>query len=110
MNRKPKDIEPHLLQWQHRYNDWQAQYEALRTLTQCGPEAPIATAMGLMWDAYTDCLAREVGDTADWLSWYCWENGMGTKGLEATGADGKTIRVRTAAHLARVICAPGTQC
>jgi hypothetical protein len=102
--KKPADIAPRLLEWQQRYDDWQTQYRALRELTRCGPEAPIAAAMGSMWDAYTDCLAREVGDSADWLAWYCWENDMGAKGLEVTSATGKTIQVRTVAHLARVIC------
>lgn len=98
------EIAPKLLEWQRIYNDWQAQYETLQALTRCGPEAPIALVMGRMWDAYTSAVAREVGDTNDWLDWYCWENDMGTKGLEVTSTSGKTIKVKTVAHLARVIC------
>lgn len=104
MKKKPKDIAPRLLEWQRMYDDWQAQYTALQALTKCGPEAPITLAMGRMWDAYTACLAREVGDESEWLEWYCWENEMGAKGLEVTSTSGKTIKVTTVAHLARVIC------
>jgi hypothetical protein len=101
---KPADILPRLEEWQRVYADWMAQYQALQALTRCGPEAPIALAMGRMWDAYTACLAREVGEERAWLDWYCWENDMGAKGLEVTSTSGKTIKVRTVAHLARVIC------
>ena len=102
--KKPADIAPRLLEWQRIYDQWQTQYQALQALTKCGPEAPIAAAMGQMWDAYTDALARELGDDNDWLGWYCWENDMGAKGLEVTSTSGKTIKVKTVAHLARVIC------
>ena len=102
--RKPADILPRLLEWQQIYDDWMVQYTALQTLTKCGPEAPIALAMGRMWDAYTACVVRDVGDENDWLDWYCWENDMGAKGLPVTKTSGKTIKVRTVAHLARVIC------
>jgi len=102
--KKPADIAPRLLEWQRIYDQWQTQYQALQTLTKCGPEAPIAAAMGKMWDAYTDALARDLGDDNDWLCWYCWENDMGAKGLEVTSTSGKTIKVKTVAHLARVIC------
>ena len=102
--KKPADIAPRLLEWQRIYGQWQAQYEVLQALTKCGPEAPIALAMGHMWDAYTAAVAREVGDENDWLEWYCWENDMGAKGLEVTSTGGKTINVKTVAHLARVIC------
>lgn len=102
--KKAAEVMPLLLEWQRVYNDWQVQYEALQTLTRCGPEAPIALAMGRMWDAYTNAIAREVGDRNDWLDWYCWENDMGAKGQELTSTSGKTIKVTTVVHLARVIC------
>ena len=104
MRNKAAEIVPTLELWQRVYREWQTQYEALQALTRCGPEAPIALAMGRMWDAYTNAVAREVGDENDWLEWYCWENDMGAKGLEAQSTSGKTIKVRTVAHLARVIC------
>jgi hypothetical protein len=91
--KKPADIAPRLLEWQRIYGQWQAQYEA-----------PIALAVGQMWDAYTAAVAREVGDENDWLEWYCWENDMGAKGLEVTSTSGEPIKVKTVAHLARVIC------
>lgn len=104
MRKKAAEIVPTLEVWQRVYNDWQAQYEALQALTRCGPEAPIALAMGRMWDAYTNAVAREVGDNNEWLDWYCWENDMGAKGLEVTSTSGKTIKVRNVRQLARVIC------
>ena len=88
------DIAQRLREWQRIYDQWRAQYEVLQALTKCGSEAPIALAMDRMWDAYTDCLGREVGDENNWLGWYCWENDMGAKGLEVTSTSGKTIRVK----------------
>lgn len=104
MKRKPSDILPTLKDWESIYRHWQVQYDALNALTKCGPDAPITLAMGRMWDAYSNLIAREVGDENDWLDWYCWENDMGAKGLEVTSTSGKTIKVKTVAHLARVIC------
>lgn len=103
-HKKPADIIQRLTEWQRIYDQWQAQYEALQALTRCGPEAPIALAMGQMWDAYSRAVAREVGDENDWLEWYCWENDMGAKQLEVKSTSGKKIKVRGLAQLARVIC------
>lgn len=103
-NKKPEDIVPRLLEWQRIYDQWQAQYNALDALMQCGSEAPLTLPMWQMWEAYTNVVAREVGDHSDWLGWYCWDNGMGANGLGVKSASGKTIRVRTVTHLARVIC------
>ena len=104
MKKKPAGIVPMLTAWQQRYTDWKAQYDALHALTKCGPEAPIALAMGRMWDGYTNAVAQIVGDESEWLDWYCWENEMGAKGLEVTSTSGKTIKVRNVQQLARVIC------
>jgi hypothetical protein len=102
--KKPADILPRLLEWEGAYTDWRVQYKALQALTNCGPEAPIAIAMGCMWDAYSNCLGREIGDTGDWLNWYCWENEMGAKGLGVKSAGGKVIKVKTIEQLATVMC------
>ena len=102
--KKPADIAPRLLEWQRIYDAWQVQYIGLQALTKCGPDAPLTLAMGQMWDAYTNAVSREVGDENDWLDWYCWDNDMGAKGMEVRTTSGKTIKVRTVAHLARVIC------
>jgi hypothetical protein len=102
--KKPADIAPRLLEWQRIYDAWQVQYIGLQALTKCGPDAPLTLAMGQMWDAYTNAVSREVGDENEWLDWYCWDNDMGAKGLEVTSTSGKTIKVKTLAHLARVIC------
>lgn len=104
MSRKPSDILPTLKEWESIYRDWQVQYATLNALTKCGPDAPITLAIGRMWDAYSNAIAREVGDENDWLDWYCWENDMGAKGLEVTSTSGKTIKVKSLAQLARVIC------
>ena len=105
MKRKPSEIMPRLLEWQQVHSRWMEQYRALQALTNCGPEAPIALAMGMMWDAYSAAIAREVGDAGDWLDWHCWENDMGSKGLQVFLPRRKPLEVKTIAQLARVICA-----
>lgn len=65
-------------------------------------DGPLFDAVWLTWDAYTDQLAHRIGDTSDWLQWYCSENDMGRKGL-AVSSYTRTIKVRTLRQLARVI-------
>lgn len=68
---------------------------------------PLFDAVWLTWDAYTERLAHRIGDDADRLQWYCGDNDMGAKGLEAHSLT-RSIKVRTLRQLAGVIAGSRT--
>ena len=48
-----------------------------------------------MFHDYILLVARQIGETEDGIEWFVWENGCGSKGMEA-GFDGQMIKVETA--------------
>lgn len=94
-------ILPLLQAWAEHHAALSAQMDALaKPLGTI--DGPLFDAVWRMWDAYTDQLAHRIGDTGDWLQWYCHDNAMGAKGLEVSSYT-RTIKVRTLRQLARVI-------
>jgi len=51
---------------------------------------------------YVNMLADQVGDTANWINWFIWENDFGKRGHEA-GYDGEMTSIRTIDDLYRLI-------
>ncbi len=95
---------PLLKTWAERHAALSAQMGALAAICGGTFDGPLFDAVWLTWDAYTEQLAHRIGDTADWLQWYCSENDMGRKGLRVIWDAGtKGIKVRTLRHLATVI-------
>ena len=48
-----------------------------------------------MWDTfskYTKAMSSQIGDSGEWLDWYCWENDMGLRMMEAKAAAWKKMR------------------
>lgn len=86
--------------------EWQANHDAVEKLmngmeTNIGldPNGPLFNVVWRMFDAYTATLSVELGDYSGvWLQWYCAENGMGSKAMQA-GYDGKLKQIKTLAHL-----------
>lgn len=96
------DMLPLLQQWSERHAALSKQMDALSNIFGGTFDGPLFDAVWLTWEAYTDQLAHRIGDTADWLHWYCGDNAMGTKGLEVSSYSRK-IKVRTLRQLATVI-------
>ena len=96
------DMMPLLQQWAERHAALSKQMEALAAPLGGTFDGPLFDAVWLTWDAYTEQLAHRIGDTADWLQWYCNDNAMGRKGLEVSSFT-RTIKVRTLRQLAAVI-------
>jgi hypothetical protein len=63
---------------------------------------PMYDTVWKLFDAYTGTLSVEVGDFCGWLEWHHAENEMGAKAM-AAGYDGKLRKVKTLAHLYRLI-------
>lgn len=56
-------------------------------------ESPFLDAIFRMQSEYTESVAKNVGDTSDWLNWYQAENDMGAKGYDAGfGEDMREIK------------------
>lgn len=54
-------------------------------------ENPLHEGIWAMSQAYTDQVARSVGDEFGWLNWYQLENDMGAKGYGARYAGGDVL-------------------
>lgn len=86
--------------------DWKAHHEAVEKLMDgikvsmgLEPNGPLFDTVWKLFDAYTSTLSVELGDfSGEWLPWFCNENDMGRKGMEA-GYDGKFKPIKTLAHL-----------
>lgn len=97
------EIVKRLEAWADRQRHLQAQYEALRALTNADFECALLAPVWSVWSAYTVAVSELVGDENEWLQWYEQECDMGRRPKEVTSLGGKTIKVRTLRQLARVI-------
>ena len=70
-----------LQRWQDSYNNLEAAYEPLTKAFGATYEGELPDAVWGMFDAYTELLAGILGDTQDWLQWYCFETEMGKKNM-----------------------------
>ena len=70
-----------LQRWQDSYNSLEAAYEPLTKAFGATYEGELPDAVWGMFDAYTNTLAHALGDTEDWLGWYCFETDMGKKDM-----------------------------
>jgi len=93
---------PLLQAWAERHAALSKQMDALAAIFGGTFEGPLFDAVWLTWDAYTEQLAHRIGDSSDWLQWYCAENDMGAKGMEVHSFT-RSIKVRTLRQLASII-------
>jgi hypothetical protein len=59
------------------------QRDALEAVVGSFPESPLNEAIGALQSGYTRAVAKLVGDAAEWLDWYRFDNQMGAAGMEA---------------------------
>jgi hypothetical protein len=80
--------------------EWETQFhlidEAWTSLEKlfCGLDCDSQVGKA-MWDTfykYTKSIAVNIGDSGEWLDWYCWENDMGLRMMEAKAAAWKKMR------------------
>jgi len=82
-----------LQRWHDRIAESDELIEPVIDALQLSPESPVCTAVWSLQGALTESVQDQL-DGADWLTWYAFENGMGSKGLEA-GPKGATRPIRT---------------
>lgn len=83
-----------LTRWQQAMEQADAAINPVVELLQLQPESPVCGAVWKLQRLLTDMTAELVGDQADWLDWYAYENDMGRKGMEA-GWSGFEREIRT---------------
>ncbi|MEW5965856.1 MAG: hypothetical protein AB1720_02470 [Pseudomonadota bacterium] len=102
---KAADIEPILAAWVARHKDLEAQLEVLYESLHADPGSPLIEAIYRLMDAHTHAIARIVGDTEGWLSWYEHETDFGASAAHSAMIGDKAVKVRTIKQLARVVAA-----
>ena len=80
--------------------EWEAQFrlidEAWTSLEKLFRGLDCDSEIGkAIWDTfakYTKAISSQVGDTGEWLNWYCWENDMGLRMMAAKASVWKKMR------------------
>jgi len=80
--------------------EWEAQFrlidEAWTSLEKIFRGLDCDSEIGkAIWDTfakYTKAISSQVGDTGEWLNWYCWENDMGLRMMAAKASVWKKMR------------------
>ena len=79
------------------------QFGLLDKTLPCHPESPFRSAVWGMFDAYTQTLAKILGDENGWLEWFAFECDFGKDAKEVQFSDGETLLVVGASDLLAVM-------
>lgn len=93
---------PILQSWQDTIKT--AEADIARVLGPLGltPESELYNIPWKLMDAYTNAVSAQVGDHAEWLVWYWFDNEMGARKMEA-GYNSKLRKIKTLRDLAWLI-------
>lgn len=69
--------------WAYQHGTLVTAWGAFHDATGADGDGQLGKAVWALWSAYTDSIAKLVGDTDQWLEWYCYDNEMGKRGLHA---------------------------
>ena len=95
---------PMLEKWAATYREVDAQMAVLRALMGTEVERPLPKAVYAMFDGYTAAVSRNIGDSDDWLAWYCHDCQMGQAAKEAHRKwSGKKVKIKTLNQLAALL-------
>ncbi len=94
-----------MIEWQDVIMKMEEEGERLQEVLQPSFESPFFRRIFNMEEAYTNVVAYVIGDTAEWLNWYRFDNGWGRRGLEA-GYGKKLKPINTLSDLLTLIEAP----
>ncbi len=86
------EIVAELNRWIAHYWRVTAATKLLKQAFEHSPEGAVPQALWLLFDAYMDAKAQNLGDTEGWLAWFLWDNDAGKKGLKAKAASWKKER------------------
>ena len=97
-----KEIYTELQAWERVQKGLDAQLDLFYDLTRAQPDSDLLTAIYTLADAYTDAVARIVGDTAGAMEWWARECDFGNYLLSAGKGD-KIRPIKTLKQLAGLI-------
>ena len=106
MNRAARvaEVTRRLEVWAEKLAELDLRMEEFCRLTTAQPDSPLLDAINRLEAAYTAAVAEQVGDAAEWLTWFRWECDMGRKPLVARRNDrAPFVKVRTVKQLARMV-------
>ncbi len=100
-----------LKQWQAQYDSNELACAALRKAMGDIAESPVFNAIWGSFDRYTEQVAARIGDIetpndpnkTTWMNWFCFDNDMGSRGLEAGIHGGEQHAIKTLADLLWII-------
>lgn len=87
-----KDILKHLIEWERVQKALDAQLDKLYDLTGSQPDSPLFDAIYAAAEAYTESVARIVGDDTRAMEWWQFECGFGERPLQAA-IHGKPLKL-----------------
>lgn len=99
----PNEVLCALIDWAELGKALKARYEEFYRLTGASVESPMWAPVFRLWEAHTEAVAKAVGDTEEWLSWYDLENEMGAKKLIVRAPNEEAREVCNLEDLAWVI-------
>jgi len=76
-----------LEKWEKSFFTLEKEYNKLKDVFYISPESKMSKSMHLVFDSYTDSLENFLKDDEEWMLWYCWENDMGRKKMQAKAAN-----------------------
>lgn len=106
----PTQIEILLTPWLAYWRTLDDTFEAQHASHGADCEAPFWKAVYSLFDAYTEQLATQLGDTDHWLHWFIYDNDAGANAYPASLNRGKRFkRIRTLKDLAQLLAAATKQ-
>lgn len=93
-----------LTAWKMQIDQSNQVVESIIEPLMLSPESPLYTAIWELQGALIESVAKNVGDTDEWLDWFYAENRMGKRAMEACPDTGKpTRKIKTLKDLAWLI-------
>jgi hypothetical protein len=82
-----------LMEWEKQFHLIDEAWTSLEKLFRgLDCDSQIGKAMWDTFSKYTKAMSSQIGDSGEWLYWYCWENDMGLRMMEAKAASWKKLR------------------
>ena len=72
-----------LQEWEKHSIQINEVYNLLKVAFDANPDSKAIKPMFKLFDDYTKSVSAIIGDEADWLSWYAWENDFGKREFTA---------------------------
>lgn len=90
---KRKEIKKKIEEVLKYHAELDAQWGVLEKTLGIDTSVGLANLTWSVFDSYTDCISREIGDEDQWLSWFIFDNRLGYGGLKASAGLGCKMKL-----------------